>query len=97
MERDTNITRRISSANRRRRDSAEVPAKHRSKLFIKQCAAVILIIAAYALINKSGLQFGKNCLSALGRAIRWEIDFGAIKAAVLGAFSSIAAFFSDVF
>lgn len=97
MERDTNITRRNLDNNRRGRDCAAPHAKHRGILFIKQCAVVVLIIVLYALINRSGLRFGKNCLSALGRAIRWEVDFGAIKAAASAALNNIAAFFSDVF
>lgn len=90
---------KYSTGVRRLRESAEAEPKHsgRGILFLKQCAAVTIIIVLCVLINKSGFNFGKNCLSALARAVRWEFDFGAALNVIFSWLSGAASFLRDIF
>lgn len=69
----------------------------RGRLFLKQCAAAVIIIFACVMINKSGFEFGRNCLAALGRAVRWEFDFAAAWSGFLQWCSGVIEFWSDIF
>lgn len=69
----------------------------RGTLFLKQCVAAAIIIFACVMINKSGFEFGKKCLDALGRAVRWDFDFGAAWGGFLEWWNGVVGFWSDVF
>lgn len=91
----------VGSRGERSRRSREI-SEHKERsgkgvLFLKQCVAAAIIIFACIMINKSGFEFGKKCLAALGRAVRWEFDFGAAWAGVLEWWNGVVGFWSDVF
>lgn len=77
--------------------SDDIGRSSKGMMFFKQCLAVAIIILACVMINKSGFEFGKNCLSALGRAVRWEFDFGAALSSLNEWWNGIVGFWSDVF
>lgn len=65
-------------------------------LFVKQTATVAVIILLYMLIKKGNFEFANNCLSSLGRAIRWEVDLNALQTGVVDWFNGIVQFWSDL-
>lgn len=69
----------------------------RGSLFLKQCIAAAIIIFACVMINRSGFNFGKNCISALGRAVHWQFDFGAAWSSFTDWFGGITEFWRDAF
>lgn len=69
----------------------------RGSLFLKQCIAAAIIIFACVMINRSGFDFGKNCISALSRAVHWQFDFGAAWSSFTNWLGGITEFWSDAF
>ena len=66
-------------------------------LFLKQAVAVTVIIGLGVLINRSNFEFGKNCVAALGRAVRHELDWQALWNGFAGRIDGIWRIFSEVF
>lgn len=96
MERELRLSReREDRRSSLRAQSEEPEASGRGHLFFKQFIAAAVIIAACILLNRSGIEFIKNCMAALGRAVRWELDIGAIGSAVSDIWSGIVTFFSE--
>lgn len=69
----------------------------RMKLILKQSIAVAVIIIGGILINRSGFEFGRNCISALGRAVKYNFDFIGLWNSICGFFSEIWKFWSEIF
>lgn len=65
-------------------------------LLVKQTAAVAIIILIYMLLKKGNFEFSNNCLSSLGRAIRWELDLNTLQSGVVEWFSGVIQFWSDI-
>ena len=48
-------------------------------------------------LQNLGFEFGRNCISALGRAVRYNFDFIGLWNSICGFFSEIWQFWSEIF
>lgn len=68
-----------------------------AKTFLKQCLAVAVLIIGILLINRSAFEFGKNCVAALSRAVRYDFDWGGVFDGIRNYASGVWRFWSEIF
>ncbi|HIV86452.1 MAG TPA: hypothetical protein H9900_06580 [Candidatus Monoglobus merdigallinarum] len=66
-------------------------------LLIKRAAAVTVMIAVGAFIYSSDFEFGKNCIDALGRAVKYEFSWAEVWADISGFAAGIWRFWVEIF
>lgn len=85
--------RRHSQRNRR----TEKNSRPNRRLFLKQCTASLIILIGTFFIMRSDFEFGKNCVSALIRCIRYEFDFSSYIGGITEKFHDIYELLGGIF
>ena len=70
---------------------------NRLKTFIKQSAAVAVLLIIITVINRSSFEFAKNCVSALSRAVNHEFDWRLILDTIKEYSLAVWRFWSEIF